>query len=44
MAKLVRARPNIVKLAIIKLFIIVKLFMAKLTIIKWNMAKKWWNN
>ncbi len=39
MAKLVRARPNIVKSAMVKLFIIVKLFMAKLTIIKLNMEK-----
>jgi hypothetical protein len=39
MAKLVRAKPNIVELAMVKLFIIAKLFMAKLTIIKLNMGK-----
>jgi hypothetical protein len=31
-------------LTMVKLYIIVRLFMAKLFIIRLNMAKKWWNN
>jgi len=36
MAKLIRAKPTIVNLTTVKLFIIVKLHMAKLTIIKYG--------
>jgi hypothetical protein len=40
MAKLIKAKPIIVKLAMHKLFIIIKLIMAKIAIIKPNMAQK----
>jgi hypothetical protein len=40
MAKLTKAKPIIVKLTMVKLFIIVKSLMDKLTIIKLNMAQK----
>jgi hypothetical protein len=40
MAKLIKIKQNIVKLTMVKLFVIVKLLMAKLTIIKQNMGKK----
>jgi hypothetical protein len=40
MAKLIKTKKNIVKLTMVKVFVIVKLLMAKLTIIKQNMAKK----
>jgi hypothetical protein len=39
MAKLAKAKPIIVKVTMVKLFIIVELFMAKIAIIKLNMAK-----
>jgi hypothetical protein len=40
MAKLIKTKKHIVKLTMVKVFVIVKLLMAKLTIIKQNMAKK----
>jgi len=40
MVKITKAKPTIVKLTMVKLFIIVKLFMGKLAIIILNMAKK----
>ncbi len=40
MVKLIKVKPTIVKLTMVKLFTILNLFMATLTIIKPNMAKK----
>jgi hypothetical protein len=40
MVKFIKAKPTIVKLTMVKLFIITKLLMATLAIIKLNMAKK----
>jgi hypothetical protein len=40
MPKLSKVKPTIVKLNMLKLFIIVKLLMTKIAIMKLNMAKK----
>jgi hypothetical protein len=40
MAKLIRARPAIIKLTMVKLFIIVELLMAKLTMVKTYTTKQ----
>jgi hypothetical protein len=40
MAKLIKAKPTIIKLTMVKLFVFTKLLMAKLAIIKLNMVKK----
>jgi hypothetical protein len=40
MAKLTKVKPSIVKLTMVTLFITIKLLMAKLAIIKLNMAQK----
>jgi hypothetical protein len=40
MVNFIKAKPTIIKSTMVKLFIIVKLLMAKLVIIKQNMAQK----
>jgi hypothetical protein len=44
MAGVIRAKPTIVKLTVVKLLINFKILMAELTIIKLNMAKKMTDN